>query len=96
MWLKAYLTFSDTRAGRGVRMLQESERDINDDWQDGGEGATDWEERKKKNSLFSGSVCGWLIRPIRGESHQGVLLYELTTEHFHCRSICVAHSDVPV
>lgn len=41
MWLKAYLTFSDTRAGRGVRMLQESERDINDDWQDGGEGATD-------------------------------------------------------
>lgn len=62
----------------------------------GGELQTEKKEKKIRNSLFSGSVCGWLIRPIRGESHQGVLLYELTTEHFHCRSIRVAHSDVPV
>lgn len=33
-------------------MLQESERDINDDWQDGGEGATDWEERKKNQEFI--------------------------------------------
>lgn len=52
MWLKAYITFSGTRAGRVVWMLQESERDINDDWQDGGEGATDWEEKKNQELII--------------------------------------------
>lgn len=50
----------------GCRRERERARDIRDDWHDGGEGNT-------QNSLFFSWVCGWLIRRIRGESHECAL-----------------------
>lgn len=53
-------------------VARDREGAINDGWWDDGEGAAD-REGNTKNSLFSISGCGWLIRQIRGESHQRAL-----------------------